>query len=289
MNKLEATQIWEKFYKRKKLNDEEEKSYIEALKSLIKEKDYDAAHALGFYYASNQKYDLAEKYYKEAIKGDHKNAYRDLGYLYYNGKINNELDYINAAKYFDIASSKGSIDAEIKLAEMYIKGQGVRQDVVMAFELLQSAKKKANENKEDRYFYLPEINILLVNFYAFKNDLSGVVEALYEARKYLIERIAKENNLDDLTLMETITDGLFKNDNKIKHDECLYNLFNYTKEDGKYKFKYNDKKFVIEVDHENNAPITFNDKIFDDAKEFFEEAMIEDKNIYLIAGDCILL
>ncbi len=289
MNKLEATQIWEKYYKRKKLDKDEEKLYLEALEFLIKEKDYEAAHALGYYYAKEQRYDLAEKYFKEAIKGDNKNAYRDLAYLYYNGKINNEIDYINAAKYFDLASNKGSIDAEIKLAEMYIKGQGVRQDVVMAFELLQSAKKKALDLKENRYLYLPEINILLVSFYAFKNDVSSIIEALYEARKYLITRIIKENNLDDLDLMKTIIDGLFKYDTKIKNDECLYNLFNYLNEDGKYKFKYNDKKYVIYCDHENNSPITFEDKLFDNPIDFFENAKINDKNIYLLINDCILL
>ena len=288
MDKLYATQVWDKYHKRKKLEQNEEKEYIEALNFLIKEKDYDAAYALGFYYTKEEKYDLALKYYLEATKGDNPNAYKDIGYLYYNGKFNKEIDYINAAKYFDLASNKGSIDAEIKLAEMYIKGQGVRQDVVMAFELLQSAKNKANK-LEDKYFYLPDINILLVSFYAFKNDISGIIEALYEARKYLIIRIVKENNLDDLDLMKTIIDGLFKYDNKIKNDECLYNLFNYLNDDGKYKFKYNNEKYIILSNHDNNLAISFNDKLYNDAKDFFENATINDKNIYLIIDDCILL
>ena len=289
MNKIEAVQIWEKYYKRKKLDMDEEKTYLEALKFLIKENDYEAAHALGYYYANIQKYDQAEKYFKEAINGNNKNAYRDLAYLYYNGKINNKIDYINAAKYFDIASSNGSIDAKIKMAEMYIKGQGVRKDAVMAFELLQSAKKNALDLKDDEYFYLPEINILLVSFYALKNDITGIVDALKEARKYLIIRIIKENNIDDLDLVRTITDGLFKHDEKMKYDECLYNLYNYCKEDGKYKFEYNDKKYVIEVKNQNNSIIFFEDKLFEDVNDFFKNAKINDKNIYLIINDCILL
>ncbi len=60
-----------------------------------------------------------------------------LGYIYYYGRTNNgQPEYDQALKYFSIGETYGYFESTYKLADMYLKGQGVPKDEKAAFALV---------------------------------------------------------------------------------------------------------------------------------------------------------
>lgn len=284
MDKDTAYKIWENYRNKLQHEKQDEEDLIEALIFLSDNGDPLATTYLGGTYYEMKKFDLAEKYYKIAADKGVVGAMNGLGYIYYYGRVG-ERDYEKAYKYYKMASDLGSIQDTIKLSDMYKNGYYVEKDVDKSYELLMRAYNNTNNDEENRFWHMPEIASRLATIKLNKGEIEEGINYLYSARSILINRIAYTGAFwGDLTIMEIIEANLFKYDETIKYDDCIYNLFELLKIEGEYRFICKKEVYVVSaIKDEDGIAIKFLDNWYKSAKDFFLKAKLKDKKITIEA------
>lgn len=136
MTVSEAMIIWDAFQEKGgRYTEEEFFLFTEAAQFLIRETGSAYyIYWLGAAYEAQKLYDLAYKYFETAAELGYCDAYESLGYIWYYGRLG-QNDYEKAFFYF--SKAKSNPNAQLKLADMYLRGYYVEQDTARAAEILE--------------------------------------------------------------------------------------------------------------------------------------------------------
>ena len=112
-----------------------EKDYNKAfdcyLKAVYKRCPY-AFYRLGWLYreglGTEKNVDKAWEYYQRALNMQYSDAMTDVGIFYRYGEMGVEPDYEKAVEWLNKAADKGNAKAMYELADMYLRGEGVKPD-----------------------------------------------------------------------------------------------------------------------------------------------------------------
>ena len=88
----------------------------------------------------------AEKWLRVGADGGVAMAHHRLGWMYARGEIGGTRDNINAVKHWKAAAEGGNPRAQLDLGVVYWRGEGVSQDLVLAYTWLSLA----SENEDAR-------------------------------------------------------------------------------------------------------------------------------------------
>ncbi len=188
----------------------------------------------------------------ESNKGQYANS---LGYIYYYGRTNGGVpQYEEALKYFSIGEAYGYFESTYKLADMYMKGQGMPQDKKAAFALVsryynENFKKfltgedscvadlslrmgkmlwegiGCEQDKEEAFWMLTlaeyAINRRIKNDKHYGDDQvkKSIKEALDKCREELSEKPVKKMSYDYLPFIDTALDDGYLLDVKIEEQK----------------------------------------------------------------------
>jgi len=84
-------------------------------------------------------------------------AQYNLGIMYEKGQ-GVKQNYVIAAQFYEKAANQGDVSAQSKLGFMYVKGQGVKQNYIKAKELFKKACDGGNEWSCKAYIKLNEMD-----------------------------------------------------------------------------------------------------------------------------------
>lgn len=108
--------------------------------------DIESCYQIGINYEELEKYPQAIKYFDLASKGGHSNAQFKLGNIYYEGK--KATRNIDEAFHYYKLSSRWNKDASFKVAQMYLKGDGIKIDFKKALEYFIKANEQGHLDTE---------------------------------------------------------------------------------------------------------------------------------------------
>ncbi|KAF9974353.1 hypothetical protein BGZ73_002239 [Actinomortierella ambigua] len=125
---------------------------VDVLLPLAESGDHAAQAALGeLYEQGNQQVDKnlqkALKWYQRAAEGGHAQAQFRLGDLSLHGQGVPQSD-VDAFQWFQMAAEQGSVDAQMNLAKMYNDGRGLAKDLSSAFQWYQKAALQSNTDAQ---------------------------------------------------------------------------------------------------------------------------------------------
>ncbi len=136
MTDKEAEKIIQDFQGNGDFSSENDFEYIEAMHYII-DKNHDPADmvVLGAHYYEQRNFELALKYYELASTAGSVIAEENLGYIWYYGRTG-QTDYKKAYKYFSDAAEHGSLRSSYKIADMYKNGYYVDRDMQKCKEII---------------------------------------------------------------------------------------------------------------------------------------------------------
>lgn len=116
------------------------------METLLPQKSFVAMHILTYLYYNGSKVypqnwkksrTLLEKLFKRTMRPDYANS---LGYIYYYGRCSGgEPEYEKAFPYFQYAAGQGVIEADYKLADMFLHGYGTLKNVPAAERIIDTS------------------------------------------------------------------------------------------------------------------------------------------------------
>ncbi|MCR4903021.1 MAG: sel1 repeat family protein [Butyrivibrio sp.] len=278
----EAKAIEENFYRKSNPSKEDEFMYVEAMDYLISEEKNPAdMMSLGGYYYELKRFDLAQKYYEMASSYGSEEADECLGYIWYYGRTG-ERDYEKAYKYYSRAMERGNLVCTYKIADMYKNGYYVEKDydkyVSMIEDLYPKVKYSRNLGAP-----LPEVFTRLAKIRTGQSRVSDAVDLYFIAKDFLAQRLSYNAFFGNLNIMKWMIDDLYE---LIDFDiECFdfYDLYFLLKRPVKVRFFYNGMEQNLEsVMEEESVVIHFNDNWYRDRDEFFQKACIGNERLTAI-------
>jgi TPR repeat protein len=102
---------------------------------------------LALEYYKKQKYALAHKYFELAAEQGDADAQYLLGNMYLNGQ-GAKQDCAKAKEYFELAAEQGNAGAQSNLGTMYSDGRGVKQDYAKAKEYFELAAEQGHASAQ---------------------------------------------------------------------------------------------------------------------------------------------
>ena len=285
MTVKEARKIVQDFNENKRITDEDEFMFIEAMNFLIEEeKNPRDMMWLGGYYYELKRFDLALKYYEMAAGMDYDEAYECLGYIWYYGRTG-ERDYKKAFEYFSKMMDKGNLVAEYKVADMYKNGYYVDKDQNKYESMIKKLYKKVQ--KCDNVFDpVPEVYTRLARIKTAEEDYDEAINLYLRAKDWLAQRIRFNAFFGNLNIMKWLIDDLYE---LIEFDEetfDFYDLYYLLKTPHKIRFFYEDKEMHLESEIEGDeCVVCFNGKWYHSSDDFFKDAAIDNVKLTSVYRD----
>nr|WP_297707261.1 tetratricopeptide repeat protein [uncultured Butyrivibrio sp.] len=285
MTVKEARKIVQDFNENKRITDEDEFMFIEAMNFLIEEeKNPRDMMWLGGYYYELKRFDLALKYYEMAAAMDYDEAYECLGYIWYYGRTG-ERDYKKAFEYFSKMMDKGNLVAEYKVADMYKNGYYVDKDQNKYESMIRKLYKKVQ--KCDNVFDpVPEVYTRLARIKTAEEDYDEAINLYLRAKDWLAQRIRFNAFFGNLNIMKWLIDDLYE---LIEFDEetfDFYDLYYLLKTPHKIRFFFDDKEMHLESEMEGNeCVVCFNGKWYHSRDDFFKDAAVDNVKLTSVYRD----
>lgn len=279
MTLTEAKKIIDQYEYKSVLTEDEEFLLLEALEFMIDAtKETEWMVRLGGYHYDKRNFDLALKYYEMADELGDKWAPEGLGYIWYYGRTGHK-DYDKAFKYYHKAMENGYLKSMVKVADMYKNGYGVEQNRDMYVELIETAYDYV---KDAKYLNepLPEVCTRLAKIRVDQGKISEAIDLYFQARDFLIQRIADNPFFGDLNIMKWLQEDLRKIVRLDRADFDLYDLYTLLEEPRKVRFTYNGEEYEVEsVREDGGISIRFEDKWYRDIDDFFLKAVLDGERI----------
>lgn len=275
----EAKKLVEEFSENKRITDEDEFTFIEAMNFLIEEL-HDPADMmwLGGYYYEKKLFDLALKYYEMAATYDYDPAYECLGYIWYYGRTG-EKNYEKAFKYFSKMMDKGNLVATYKVADMYKNGYFVEKNQKKYEEMIEELYPKVKKCN-NVFDPVPEVYTRLARIRADQGNKREAVNLYFYAKDFLAQRIRFNAFFGNLNIMKWLIDDLYE---LVDFDPSFFDFYDcyyLLKTPHKITFTYNgEKQELISEQDGNECAVCFNGKWYHGRDEFYKEACIGDDKL----------
>lgn len=275
----EAKKLVEEFNENKRITEEDEFTFIEAMNFLIDElHDPSDMMWLGGYYYEKKLFDLALKYYEMAASYDYDYAYECLGYIWYYGRTGVK-DYEKAFKYFSKMMEKGNLQATYKVADMYKNGYFVEKNQKKYEEMIEELYPKV-KNCNNVFDPVPEVYTRLARIRADQGNKREAVNLYFYAKDFLAQRIRFNAFFGNLNIMKWLIDDLYE---LIDFDPSFFDFYDcyyLLKTPHKITFTYNgEKQELISEQDGTECAVCFNGKWFHGRDEFYKEACIGDDKL----------
>ena len=249
----EAIEIYNKYFDKSYLSQEEEKELLDAILDLIEiTKDPYFMTYYGGYFYEKRDFETAKKYYEMAAEFEYAPAYMCLGYIYYYGRVG-EPDYKKAFKYYKKASLAGSDEATYKLADMYKNGYGVEQSYDKFVEMIESLYDKYNHFK-----LAPEARVgVLTRMARIRKGQGNTEEAikifLYAKDIIVNERLPVNPFFGDINVVKWITQDIYSMKEFDYNNFDLIDIFYLVDKANTISFDYKDVQITIQIKHDGEV------------------------------------
>ncbi len=275
----EARKIAADFDENKKVTEEDEFAFIEAMNFLIEELHEPSDMMwLGGYYYELRHFDLALKYYEMAAAYNYDEAYECLGYIWYYGRTG-EKDYKKAFEYFSKMMEKGNLQATYKVADMYKNGYYVEKNQKKYEEIIENLYPKVRKCN-NLFDPVPEVFTRLAKIRSEQGDIKEAVNLYFAAKDFLAQRIRYNAFFGNLNIMKWLIDDLYKLIEFDPYDFDLYDCYYLLNSPNKITFTYDGKTQMLESEKDGNeCAVCFNDKWYHGRDEFFKEACIGESKL----------
>ena len=275
----EAKKLVEEFNENKRITEEDEFTFIEAMNFLIDElHDPSDMMWLGGYYYEIRRFDLALKYYEMAASYDYDEAYECLGYIWYYGRVGKK-DYKKAFECFSKMMEKGNLQATYKVADMYKNGYYVEKNQAKYEEIIEGLYPKIKKCN-NVFDPIPEVCTRLAKIRSEQGNIKEAVNLYFEAKNVLAQRIRYNAFFGNLNIMKWLIDDLYDLIEFDPYNFDLYDCYYLLKTPNKISFTYEGRilYLVSEADGQECA-VFFNGKWYRDRDAFFKEAFIEGEKL----------
>lgn len=283
MNNADALKARFDYHNTGNPTEEDEFKYVEAMGYLIeKTKDPEYMCELGWYYASQKRFDLEFRYLDMAVECGSIPAMEELGYIWYYGQ-HGEQDYEKAFYYFSRGASEddgnGSLWCKYKLADMYRYGCYVDKDEAKYRELIEETYEAV---KTPMYLSepFPEVALRLAGIKDEDGQKDEAVQLLRDAKKFMAERLSGEAFWGHIQVMGRIVRYLYQLVPFDEENADFYDLFYLTQKPGRFNMLYHGKKAAVDVTEENGElAIGFEGKWYRSFEDFCQKAVINGQKI----------
>ncbi|MBR2751803.1 MAG: sel1 repeat family protein [Clostridiales bacterium] len=274
MDKKQARNIVERFYRKSNPTEDDNFVFTEALGFLIEtEKDPRAMMELGGYYYELRNFDLALKYYNMAAESDYEEAWECLGYVWYYGRTGTK-DYKKAFEYFSKCMDKGNVVATYKVADMFKNGYYVEKDEEKYEKLIESLYPRV-KNARNLGQSLPEVFTRLAKIRVKQGKKTEAVDLYLRAKDFLAQRISYNAFFGNLNIMNWLICDLYDLIEFDEDDFDFFDLYYLLKKPCVVQFYYARNKYTVEAQMEDeNCVIRFGDKWYRDVSDFIAKATI---------------
>ena len=255
-----------------RLTEEEFFMFTEAAQFLIRETD-DAylMYRLGSVYEFRKQYDLANKYYEMAAERGCVDAYEGLGYIWYYGRVG-KTDYEKAFHYFSKAACYPN--AQLKLADMYLRGYYVGKDAAKAQEILERLyeTKYGNENWVDT-----GICTRLAEIREKEGNTEEAIRLLRSAKQTMAVHISYNAFFGCFSVMCNLIRNLYRLIPLDKNNIDFFDLYELLRKPAQVVMTYHGKKYKIEATEEadGSVAVCFDGKWYRSAEDMIPKAEID--------------
>ena len=275
----EAKQIFERNAWLDRPDVQEKGELITALETLIRETgEYEWMMELAGLYVADKQYDKAVKYYEMAFEHGCDMAAENLGTLYYYGRTG-KPDYAKAMEYCTKAAEAGSINALVRMSDMYKNGYGVKRNPEEAVKMLEKACElvKDTEVIDDP---LPEVFTRLARFRRAEDKIDEAIELYEQAKGFLAGRLLDNPVFADLNTMEWLVTELYDLKEPDAENLDLFDLYWLLKKPSVYALDIDETQYVARaVGMENETAVLFEGKRYDSPGDFLQHAMISGERL----------
>lgn len=275
----EAKQIFERNAWLDRPDAQEKGELITALETLIRETgEYEWMMELAGIYAMDRNYTEAAKYYEMAYEHGCVMAAESLGTLYYYGRTG-KPDYAKAMEYCAKAAEAGSINALVRMSDMYKNGYGVKRNPEEAVKMLEKAYERVKDTEliDDP---LPEVFTRLARFRRAEDKIDEAIELYEQAKGFLAGRLLDNPVFADLNTMEWLVTELYDLKEPDVENLDLFDLYWLLKKPSVYALDIDEMQYVAKaVGMENETAVLFEGKRYDSPGDFLQHAMINGERL----------
>ncbi|MBR3419908.1 MAG: sel1 repeat family protein [Oscillospiraceae bacterium] len=255
-----------------RLTEEEFFMFTEAAQFLIRETDdADMMYRLGCVYEYRKQYDLAYKYYEMAAERNHIEAYESLGYIWYYGRVG-KTDYEKAFYYFSKAACIPN--AQLKLADMYLRGYYVEEDPAKATEILERLYRTVygEENWVDT-----GICTRLAEIREKEGNTEEAIRLLQSAKRTMTVHISYNAFFGCFSVMSNLIQNLYRLITLDKNNIDFFDLYELLRKPGKVQMTYRDKTYIIEAVEEadGSVAVCFDGKWYRSVEDMIPQAEVD--------------
>ncbi len=255
-----------------RLTEEEFFMFTEAAQFLIRETDdADMMYRLGCVYEYRKQYDLAYKYYEMAAERNHIEAYESLGYIWYYGRVG-KTDYEKAFYYFSKAACIPN--AQLKLADMYLRGYYVEKDVAKATEILKRLY-------ETEYGYENWVDTGICTRLAEIREKEGntgeAIRLLQSAKQTMAAHISYNSFFGCFSVMCNLIRNLYRLIPLDKNSIDFFDLYELLRKPAQVVMTYHEKKYMIEATEEadGSVAVCFDGKWYRSVEDMIPKAEVD--------------
>ena len=275
----QAKQIYEKYAYLPSLTKEEKEELLNACRSLIElTGEYEWMMELAGIYAMDKNYTEAAKYYEMAFEHGCDMAAESLGTLYYYGRTG-KPDYEKAMMYCNKAAEAGSVNALVRMSDMYKNGYGVKRNPEEAVRMLEKAYElvKDTELMDDP---LPEVFTRLARFRRSEDRIDEAIDLYERAKGFLAGRLLDNPAFADLNTMEWLVTELYDLKEPDAENLDLFDLYWLLKKPSVYALDIDETQYVARaIGMENETAVLFEGKHYDSPGDFMQHAMINGERL----------
>jgi len=291
----EAYRITQEYQGKSVLEPDEEFMLIEAFSLIIhtyKDSEdvpdgYIAMFNLASHYKRRGEYDLALKYF--VMCSDHGGelvADMEIGDIYYYG-LAGAPDYEKAFKYYSSSANYDFPKAKLMLAEMYEKGQFVRQDHERYRELILAVYDQIQDSPVPHY--KGHVFAKVAEIYLEDELPEAAFQLLLDAHYELTKQLLRYTENSDLDLMKRIIERIYELsgvDVSGMKNLHLYDLYQILKQPASVEFRSQSGTHrVSSFSESGEITIEFDGKWFRNIDEFFYNAAIDGKRLPALCLD----
>ena len=264
--------------------------FIESLKFLIEEtQDPKYMTELAWYYCEHKRFDLEIRYLEKAAELGSKQAYEELGYMWYYGQ-HGEQDFEKAFYYFSKGAEKGGLWCRYKLADMYRFGCFVEKDEARYCRMIEEVYEEIkNPTRLNQPF--PEVCLRLAGIRDEQGRKDEAIDLLVKGKKFMAERLSLDPFWGHIEVMGRIVRYLdeisFSLPSRFPSND-FYEFFIFTETHGRYFMSYRGRRIKIEVTEENGEKaIRYDGKWYRSFEDFCSRAEVEGKKFTSIYDEIV--
>ena len=273
MTMKEAEIIWDEFREKcGRYTEEEFFMFTEAAQLLIQKTGHPYyIYWLGAEYESQKQFDLAYKYYERAASLNYYDAYESLGYIWYYGRLG-QTDYEKAFRYF--SKARNSTNAQLKIADMYLRGYYVEKDIAKATAILEHLYQTVygKENWVDT-----GICTRLAEIREKEGNTEEAISLLKKAKQTMSAHISYNGFFGCFSVMSNLIRNLYRLIPIDPSSVDFFDLYELLRKPCVVLMTYHDKKYRIEAVSETDGSVAvcFDGKWYRSVEEMIPKAEAE--------------